>query len=258
MSGARLLFPQFRDEQEDSRYPFADMATLVSKESKLSLGRDTFLDASFYVIGGGAGLYLTQIVITSDAVTLAVGDTAKKLRATTTYPTNNPPENGVLEFVDEYGRPAGMLLAQRLKLLEVSAWPAGTHTFVASATPFVASVVIPAREPGVRGVLTADAELLVGDLWLIGDRGVQLRQDGEGVIRIDIIGEPLFLRALCADKDKFSPKRFVKTINGCPPDEYGNFILTASGHGAADTILRIYPNGNGNGLVIDAVGKKVV
>lgn len=256
MSGARILYPQFRDEQGNSKYPFADNATLVSKESQLSVGRALFIDASFYVIDAIDGFYLSQIVVTSDRVTLFVGDTAKKLRASAAYPTNNPPANGMLEFVDDYNRPAGMLLSRRLSLFELSAWPAGTHTFAQTATPFVASVVIPTQEPGVRGILTENGDLLTGDLWLIGDQGVQLRQDGAGVIRIDIIGEPLFLRALCADKNKFTPKNFIKTINGCPPDEYGNFILNASGVAASDTILRIYPRDKI--LVIDAIGKKVV
>lgn len=256
MSGARILYPQFRDEQEDSRYPFADSATLVSRESQLAISRAMFIDASFYVINAQDGLYLSQVVVTSDAVTIWVGDAAQKLRAKAAYPTNNPPLNGVLEFTDEYGRPAGMLLAQRLNLFELSSWPAGTHTFVATATPFVASTVIPAKEPGVRGILTETGDLLVGDLWLIGDQGVQLRVDGPGVIRIDIIGEPLFLRALCEAQNKFSPRRFIKTINGCPPDEYGNFILTASGHGAPDTVLRVYAQDSN--IVIDAVGRKVV
>jgi hypothetical protein len=256
MSGARILYPQFRDEQADSRYPFADGATLTTTAGTLTIARDTFIDASLYIIDAGKGLYISQITVTSDTVTLFVGGSATRNLVSTKYPTNTPPADGILELFDSYGRPAGMLLSQRLKLFELSAWPTGEHTFASSATEFVASVSIPAQEPGVRGILTADDTLLTGDLWLIGDQGVQVRQENEGVIRIDIIGEPLFLRALCEDKDKFSPKRFVKTINGCPPDEYGNFIFTSTGHIAPDTVLRIYPSCDS--LVIDTVGKKVV
>lgn len=256
MSGARILYPQFRDEQADSRYPFADTATLTTSDGALSLERDTFIDAALHVIGGGPGLHISQITVTSNSVILSIGDRSEKKRAAATYPTNSPPTNGVLEIFDTYNRPAGMLLSTQSKLFAMSAWPNGTHVFAPAATAFVASVVIPAQEPGVRGVLLADKTLVTGDLWLIGDQGVQLRQESDGVIRIDIIGEPLFLRALCEDKDKFSPRRFVKTINGCPPDKYGNFILTATGHVAPDTTLRIYPRNNT--LVIDTIGKKVV
>lgn len=53
MSGARILYPEFRDEQSDSRYPFADSATLVSTTNAAAvIAADTFIDASFFPIGG--------------------------------------------------------------------------------------------------------------------------------------------------------------------------------------------------------------
>jgi hypothetical protein len=67
---------------------------------------------------------------------------------------------------------------------------------------------------------------------------------------------PLFKRAQCVPFDRFQSKKFVKTINNCPPDEYGNFTLTANGHEVEDTVLRI---SQGDGIIfIDAIGRKVV
>lgn len=260
MSGARILYPQFRDEQADSKYPFADRATLVSSERKLDIGRDTFIDATLYPIGGSKQAYISAITVTPSLVTIQIGDPAVKNRATATYSPLNPPDDGVLQLQDKYGRPAGMLLSTPLTLSRFSGWPAETHTFTATATEFVATVVIPAREPGVRALTVDGKDIFTGDVWLVGSRGIVLRADGPRTVRVDIIGEPLFARYLCQPTDRFQPKNFLRTltINGvtCGPDEYGNFVFTATGHGAADTILRIYPQDGG--LKIDTVGRRAV
>ena len=260
MSDARILFPQFRDEQEDSRYPFADQASLVSNERGLNIGRDTFIDASLYTIGGARGTYISAIVVTATMITIQIGDSAIKIRATASFDPLSLPANGVLDVIDIFGRPAGMLLSTPFLLARFSAWPNETHTFNAAATEFVSSVVIPAQEPGVRGIVAPDGTLLVENVWLLGDQGVVLRAEDDYTIRVDVVGEPLFARYLCESLNKFAPKTFVKTItaNGitCGPDDYGNFVLTATGHGATDTVLRIYPQ-DGN-IKIDTVGRKVV
>lgn len=256
MSGTRIIFPQFRDEQSDSRYPFVDKATLLSFENSLDIGRDTFIDAAIYAIGGYARAYISSITVSPIEIVITIGDENNKTRATARWAPNNPPENGVLDVLDSYGRPAGMLLSTPLNLARFAAWPARTHTFKLAAAEFVNTCVIPAREPGVRGLLAADGTLLTGDVWLIGDRGVVVRYEEEGIIRIDVVGSPLFVRELCDNLNKFTPKTYVKTINNCPADEYGNFTLTATGHYASDTVLRIYPS-EGN-IRIDTLGKKVV
>lgn len=257
MSGARIIFPQFRDEQSDSRYPFVDKATLLSTTDKLDIGRDTFCDAALHIIDADQRVYISAIEVTALEIVITLGDATQKTRATARWVPTSPPENGVLDVLDLHGRPAGMLLSTTLELARFAAWPTKKHTFTLGATEFVSTVVIPAKAPGVRGLLTDDQPLpITGDVWLVGDRGIQVRQDGESVIRIDIIGDPLFLRAICEKVNKFQARPFIKTINGCGPDEYGNFIMTATTHEADDTVLRIYPvDGN---LKIDVIGKKVV
>ena len=260
MSDARILYPQFRDEQDDSRYPFADSATLVSVESKLDIGRDTFFDASIYAVGAAKGVYISSITVTATAITIQVGDSSTKKLASATFNPLSVPDNGVLDLIDIYGRPAGTLLSTAFLLARFSVWPLETHTFTAATAEFVASVVIPAQEPGLRGVQCPDGDLLTGDVWLIGDRGVVLRKEGSNTIRVDVVGEPLFSRHVCEPVGKFTPKTFLQTItaNGipCGPDEYGNFVLTATGYSADDTVLRVYTQ-DGN-LKIDTVGRKVV
>jgi hypothetical protein len=260
MAGARILYPQFRDEQADSRYPFADSASLVSTEQKLDIGRDTFFDATIYTIGGSRQAYISSIFVSQQQVDIRVGDVANKDRATASFNPRSPPESGVLDLFDEFGRPAGRLLSVPLALARFSGWPAATHTFSVAAAEFVSTVVIPAREPGVRALKTLDGPIMTGDVWLVGGRGVVVRKEDDTTIRIDIIGEPLFSRYICDEFNRFEPKTFLQTltIDGvtCGPDEYGNFIVTATGHGANDTVLRVYPQ-DGN-IKIDTVGRKVV
>jgi hypothetical protein len=255
MSNARILFSQFRDEQSDSRYPFSDTATLASNGSTpaVTIAADTFVDASLFPIGSAGQLYLSSITVAPDVITVAIGDASRPGLIFSSYAPTAAPENGVLPFVDNYGRPAGMLLSSPLNLSRFSTWPAGTYQFAATATAFVAGVCVPANEPGVRGLLTANGTLLAGDVWLVGDAGVAVRQVSSGVVQVDVVGVPLFKRFVCEPLDDFPSRRYLKTINGCPGDQFNNFTLTATNHLVADTVLRICPQ-NGT-IVIDTVGR---
>lgn len=253
MSETRIIFPDFREEQADSRYPFVDSATLTASDGRLAIANDTFLDASIYPIGGSSQIYLSLVSVSSSKIKLAIGDDKLKQRAWSEF---DPLDDNITElrFVDEYGRDAGVMVTDPDRIRVFSSWPAGNHTFERAATELVPTCVIPTPEVGVRGLLTEKGELLTGDVWLVGDNGVVVREDN-GQIRIDIVGDPLFVRRNCVPLSLFSPPRFVQTINGCGPDPYGNFQLNPLDHVSPDTILRIYPDGDG--LKIDVVGRKV-
>lgn len=256
MAGTRIIFPQFRDEQNDSRYPFADTASLKSVDGVFDLGRTTFIDAVIHTINGSDGAYISSVVVTTQTVTIWIGDSATSRMCSATFPAVGGQTFDELALVDTYGRPAGLLIVEGVEVSKFAGWPPGEHRFNFGATEFVSTVVIPAKEPGVRAVLPPTEELMTDDIWLIGDRGVVIRADGEHIIRVDITGEPLFTRFLCEPLDKFEPPTFVKTINGCPPDVYGNFLITASNLQVRDPALRVYPQNNA--LVIDMLGAKVL
>lgn len=251
MSGARILYPDFREETADNRYPFADTASLQANNSQFNIGQDTFIDAVFYAIGAGSELYISRIDTSATQTKITITDRAGLLSFTATYNPLQPPTTA-LEVVDEYNRPAGYLLASSEKLASFGTQIA-TYEFERAATEFAASVVIPATEPGVRGVKTPTSQLLTKDVWLVGDMGVQLSAKANGVIRVDILGEPLFKRAVCEGNTDFPAKKYVKTINGCAPDVFGNFIVTSTRQLVADSILRVYPSAGG--IVIEAVGR---
>jgi hypothetical protein len=251
MSSARILYPDFRAEVAATRYPFSDTATLQASNSKFNIGPGTFIDAVFYAIGAGSGLHIARIETGATQTKIVITDADGINEFTATY-NSLQREDAAIEVLDVYGRSAGYLLAASEQLAGFGTQIA-TYEFDQRATEFAATVVIPAREPGVRGLKTPTGTLITKDVWLIGDMGVQLSASNDGVIRVDVIGEPLFKRAVCESNTTFPAKKYLKTINGCPADVFGNFILTASRQLVPDSILRIYPTTGG--IVIAAVGR---
>ena len=267
MTSSRILFPQFRDEQSSSKYPFADGCTLTANTG-FKIDNDLFVDASFFGIGLVGRVYLSSVTVTAQFVTFAIGDSAGANKLTGQCDLFNLPDTGVISFVDTYGRPAGILLAEKEEraqsgeikktspLSRLGAWPVGRHAFTAAATAFVATAVIPANEPGVRAITPETTQLMTGDIWLVGNGGVVLRNEGENTIRIDIVGVPLFSRFVCAPQTEFPTKKFLRTINNCGPDDYGNFVITATDKSVAHPTLRVSPVSD-NELTFDTIGPKV-
>lgn len=249
----RIIFPEFRDELEFTRYPFADAATLISSNTRQLLESDTFLDASLYPIGGSVQLFISSVQVASRRVTIWLSDRLTTNIASATFDPLDPPEN--LEFTDQYGRPAGILVSDAVRLSRFAAWESTEHVFAVQATEFVASCVIPTPGVGVRGLVDATGEILTGDVWLIGDNGIVLRVENDCTIRVDIVGDPLFVRKLCQPDDLFVTPRMLRTINGCPPDANGDYKLVVGDHLSPQTVLRINPTDEG--LQIEAVGELV-
>jgi hypothetical protein len=262
MSTERILFPQFRDEQSTSRYPFTDTSVLTETETGLSISNNVFLDAAFYPIGGGGSIYLNAVVITPLVFEFIVATTDPTVTIRGFYDWRSPPTNGVIDFYDAVGRPAGMVIVNVENMRQFNSWAQKTYSFGLRSAQFVATTFIPAKEPGVRALQSTAAHSLTGDAWLIGDAGVVVRAENEHTIRFDIVGIPLYRRYACADASAvLPPKRFVKTINGCPPDEFGNFTITATpahpslSANQKDVVLRVYPTANG--VVVEALGGSV-
>lgn len=251
----RILFPEFRDQYADTLYPFMDGASLTAQATGQSIDRDLFIDASLYPIGSTGGfIYVSNINIQPRAVRISFADRTRREKASVTFDPLFAPD--LLRVHDEWDRPAGVIVSESLKLARFSSWEPGDHTFQPAATQFVPSALIPTPEVGVRGILTAKDELFTGDLLIVGENGVVVRQELDPeVIRVDIVGDPLFRRRLCTPIDLFTTPRFIKTINGCAPDKYGNFNLTVGDHFNETTIVRVYKSDDG--LVIEAVGTTV-
>jgi hypothetical protein len=254
----RILFPQFRDEQSDSRYPFTDGSSLKPAEISLTIDPACFIDATFHPIGGGEAIFLNRLIVSALNFEFVVATANPSVTIRGVYDWREPPSNGIMPFFDQYDRPAGLVLVDNEKMSQFLSWGIGTYTFGQRAAQFVTTTFIPAKEPGVRAIQSdREDSFLTGDVWLIGDAGVVVRAEGDRTIRVDVVGVPLYRRVACDDAAAAAPpKPYLKTINGCGPDEFGNFTITATDKnlpaGRDDTVVRIYPT-NG-GLVFEALG----
>lgn len=249
----RTLVPEWRDEQADSRYPFSDDSTLTSSDG-IILEKNMIVDAVVYAIGKTAPMYLKSISYDYSKIIISIEDTFQEAKIT----GEMDPALGVMSMplFNDIGSPAGLLIFNEEGLARFKNWKIGVTEFGKNAE-FVASVVVPVPGNVVSGFILPDGSVVTGNIWLYGDRGVVLRS--QPCIRIDVIGEPLFKRELCDLPEEniasFKTPNFLKTINGMPADDYGNFELSVNTELANDTILRIYADKSDNKIMVELVGQ---
>jgi hypothetical protein len=243
----KYLFPEWKSQHENGKYPFSDNATLTNGVDVIS--RSIFMDARLFVIGGGARQYLGKIVRTTEDASIVIMDESDTEIAAGTVTFDGAQDK--VELLDPYDRPAGVLVSTTDQLATLASWTAGTHTFTIDQTEFTATVVTPQPQIGVRGFLV-EGKLFAGDVYMVGEQGVFLTMDGE-FIRVDIVGDPLARQRFCEQLFNFDQPWFLRTINGYESDKYGDFKIISGGQVASDTVLRVEPRSNGIGLKL--IGK---
>lgn len=267
-----IWHPEWRDYQAPTKYPFEDDATLLSDRGQ-AIQPDLFLDAAFYCSGARELGRLSRIVVTGDLVTLEVGDDYSDSRAIGQFDMLDPPDH--IRFVDTDGRPAGILVSEASRLLAFQSWVTGEHLFSREQAGLVAAVWMPMPAVGVSGIQADDGKILTGDVYLVGEAGVQLSCDQVTlpatcelaerpayVVRVDIQGDPLWRRRACAPGFFVTP-RFLEQITFqkgtrtyvCGPGNFGDIKLHVGNGQSSDTILRIRPEVDG--LRIEAVGESL-
>jgi hypothetical protein len=258
MATQRIFVPEWRDDLKDSRYPFTDSSSLESSGG-VSIDKDMFVDAVVYPIGYSAPIYLRTISAEARLVTFSISDASNTLAITGSVDPFGTDDS--ISLTDNYGRPAGLLVCGPEKIARLQAWPLGEYSFDDNAE-FVASVVIPMPENHLSGFILPDGSVMTGDVWFVGENGVVVRYDvDDDAIRFDLVGDPLFKRALCSNPEAANPlfvtPNFLRTINGLKPDEHGNFFMTVNNKLAGDSILRIYPDASNNSVIIEFVGQRL-
>lgn len=255
MGAQGVLGIEWRDEQSGSRYPFTDSSSLTSPE--VSIDKDIFLDAIVYIMGAEGPIYLRSVTVESGLITITIEDEDSSHSATAEFDPFD--SNGNIGIFDQYDRPAGLLVCDSEKLDRFKSWPLGTYSF-GSTAEFVASVVVPLPDSKLSGFMLPDGTLMTGEVIFVAEDGVVLTKE-DGYLRVDVVGDPLFKRKQCKNDvvttDLFVTPNFVRTINGMPPDSYGNFVISGNNELAADTILRVYPDSQDNALRVEFVGQKL-
>tara|TARA_R110000824_G_scaffold397067_1_gene599485 strand:+ start:401 stop:1231 length:831 start_codon:yes stop_codon:yes gene_type:complete len=254
---SQVRHPEWRKSLEDTKYPFESAATLTSNNGS-KIPKNSFADAHLYPIGADASMHLSKISVTSEFVTFYIGD-ANSTNVGSGY-ISVPGNAGTVRLTDSFGRPAGILISTSENLGMFRSLGVGDHTFEKTATPFVAMACMPTPQIGVRGIVIPDGTLFTGPVWLVGEDGVVITQETvtspatcdtsqqvHDVIRIDIVGDPLFRRRLCVPRNLFTTPNFVKKIrvvNGdsqwtCAPDSHGYFTIHGNDSLAGDAALRV-------------------
>lgn len=243
---SKIVFGDWRDDNEQRKYPFADDATLVG--DTLTIPAALFLDGRLYPIGGNEDLFLSQISRSGSIITFTISAAGPGELATAQYDVTDIPESGELAFYDVYGRPAGMLLATETTLEAFSGLNTGEYDFIITQTRFATAVVVPQSEAGVRGFILPSGETVFGDVWIVGEDGVVVRKDDDGSLRVDLIGDPFAARKECEDEEisdedveVLQPYCPLETINGIPADDLGNYKLLVGSNESLSTLLRIVP-----------------
>ena len=242
-----MIGEAWKNVSENSCYPFSDGVTLTADTSQ-ELDRGTFLDAAVCLVGGTAPLYLSQINVTAQTVTFWIGDALERLLASGTYTFAD--DNAVIELTDIAGRPAGILLSEPQRLARFTGWESGSHSFDLTATEFVPRATMCPPIQGVSELTDNSGVAVSGEVWLVGDDGVVLREQG-GKIRVDIVGDPLFRRRLCGADGSIESRRFAKAFAGLLPNSMGEIALTVNEH-EKGSVLRI--QSDSGGIKISLVG----
>lgn len=248
---AGIRHPEFIKELENTNYPFVATATLSNGTDTFLEG--TFLDAHLYAVSGTRRYYLSRVIVSSSELQIIIGDANNSARLTGTV--SLPISSGTVKLVDEYERSGGVLVSEPARLSLLTAWGVGEHIFERDQTEFCITCQVPVPDAGLTGIRLENGELLSGKVWLVGEDGVVLRTeniaDSQGnpveVLRVDVVGDPLFLQRLCNQEELFTPVNPVRVIRikqgeytyDCLPDDQGNFNIQMNDSLAADAALRI-------------------
>lgn len=240
-----LVFGDWRDDNQQRKYPFADDALLTN--GTLTIPNSLFIDGCLYPIGGNENLYLNRITREDSTITFGIKAGDFEL-AVGQYDVTDIPVTGEIAFYDAYGRPAGMLLATETSLRSFGGLNSGTYLFTQPQTRFVTAVVVPQPEIGVRGFVLPDGSFVTGDVILVGEDGAIVRRDADDSLRIDFVGDPFASRKLCDDEaagdedvSLLQPYCPIKTINGIPANALGDYKLLVGSNDSLSPVLRITP-----------------
>jgi hypothetical protein len=254
---SQIRHPQWRASLEDTKYPFEPTARLTSSTGNV-IPEDSFIDAHLYPIGASASMYLSKVSVSSEYVTFHIGDSDSVSVASGNVPV--PGTEPVVRLTDSYGRPAGIIISESEKLGLFRSFGLGDHEFKKADTSFVATVCMPTPQIGVRGIVIPDGTLFTGPVWLVGEDGVVITKETvtapatcdaaaqvQEVIRVDVVGDPLFRRRLCVPRDLFTTPNFIQKIKvvdansewTCAPDADGYFTIHGNDSLAGDSALRV-------------------
>lgn len=233
----------WKEQNQDRKYPFMDTASMTNGND--AIPEHVIVDARLYPAEHDGRLFLSNVKVSSNRTfEVSISDGTRGVVGQATGDSDSV----ILNLTDSYGRPAGVLVGGPLNFEYFANWSVGDHEFEEDQTPFLPRVQLPMPKNRVTGFLLDDGSFFTGDVWFVGENGVRLRTDGTS-IRVDVVGDALKLFRNCrnigAEADNAITELFrakaLRTINGIPPDETGNFQIIISAQANDLQLLRITP-----------------
>jgi hypothetical protein len=238
---SRVVHPQYRSENQGSKYPFSDTSLMVSI-TRQTIPREFFIDAAVHIPDSIRPVWITSITLSRLTATVQIGDATGALCSGVV--DLDPTAPGITPLYTAARLPAGLLVHNQLFAGGLQSWPSGVHLFAPNTTVFAASVVAPVPSAGVRAIGAESSDGLSGDVWLVGENGINLTVLDNNQIRVDVVGNPLWKREVCAGTQDFNPPTFVTQINGQLPNAGGNFQIVAGRGLNLKTPLRVFVEGD--------------
>ncbi len=265
-------FPEWRDEQEYSQYPFEDGCSLTTTTGE-KFERSTFIDAAVYVVDNVDQISLTRVDIEAESLKLYLGTPANTLLVTCEFAWTSADTH--VQLIDAAGRACGVLVTDAARLSIFQSWGSGTFLFDSTAAILVAACNHAVPSAGVTAFELDDGSILYGDCYIVGDNGVVLNcvpttrrtecgvvEDKRYAIQVHAVGDPLFLRKLC-EPNLFKSNSFLQTLvfqKGekeveLGPGEDGRIMIWQAPVVSENTILRVVQKNNK--LSVTVVGEKL-
>lgn len=273
-----ILFPQWRDSNKERNYPFSDAADLLSVDGKM-LPRGVFLDAAIHFPGAEGRHFLQEVTIMGDTLGISIADDAGNAGFGEYRVAGG---TDIITLYDSVDRTVGTLVVDQEQAPLLFSLTDSSVGFDPRSTEICATCVSYLPDIGVTGI-SAAGQLFSGDVWIVGGRGVVLRQmpaphgaltgaaRAEAAaadpfdprvtteVRIDMVGDPYDTLTECISNvpeddpelAAVTPNLFVKSINAGQgnilglPDQYGNVVIAAASFEAYDNPVRVTPAKNG-------------
>jgi hypothetical protein len=217
----RLVGREWGDENRETAFPFSSRATLRSTAGR-ELPVGALVDALLYPPRAGVGLYLRRLVVAFDSVRLEVTDAARSVACSGTFRPSDRP--AALKLADADGRPCGVVVLDPDRAAGLALDGPGEYLFDQTATEFSAVCTAPAPDPGVAAFRLPTGQLLTGRVSFVGGPGVRLSAEPTTVagadgrpaaataIVVDVVGDPLYRRRLCAGDSPYDAPVFTRVV----------------------------------------------
>lgn len=228
-------------------YPIKEGVSRVSTDGIFTIPNSFIVDLQLAVSYDPAKrFYLSRLSNLDDNIVVEISDEANALVGTFTIITANhwQYKDYYLVPTSSFAGAVGTLCVTTLN--SIIEQPSGIFQFTMATTEFEARTCVPALK-GINRILfsnlNGETYALSGDVILQARTNLRFKLDPDEDNKIIIdAGEGLGLNTICSD-----PIQCIKTINGIPPDDDGNFTMDFS------DCVTLSPIPAGTGLLIEDI-----